>query len=236
MSLLRCLFCQHVNPLAAAYCNACGSQLDLQPCAVCGAIGKRGARDCYKCGAEFPPVSEPELSADLLADEIEAALAELDQPLPEPLLVLPEVGAAGDGADNARAPGDWGVSPQRSDVDVAARWAVPSAVAAVTLPATPSSRSRRRRATVIAAVVVVVIVALLAYHLQPSAPVREPRVPVVGSDVVAAGKGAAVSVMAAPARRDAASSAAAETPRAPGECSAAVAALALCNVNSIPGK
>lgn len=53
MPLLQCLFCSHVNPGAASFCNECGSQLDLQPCGQCGAVDSRNAKSCYKCGTPF---------------------------------------------------------------------------------------------------------------------------------------------------------------------------------------
>lgn len=62
MPLLQCLFCNHVNPGAASFCNECGSQLDLQPCGQCGAVDSRHAKSCYKCGTPFPvPVIVPDL-------------------------------------------------------------------------------------------------------------------------------------------------------------------------------
>ncbi len=54
MPSLRCLFCNHLNLAGARFCNECGSPLHLQPCSQCGAIDNRTARNCYKCGAEFP--------------------------------------------------------------------------------------------------------------------------------------------------------------------------------------
>lgn len=50
---LQCLFCKHLNPAGASFCNDCGSQLNLQPCGQCGAIDDRAAKNCYKCGADF---------------------------------------------------------------------------------------------------------------------------------------------------------------------------------------
>lgn len=60
---LRCLFCQHLNPAGAVFCNDCGGQLNLQPCERCGAIDSRTATNCYKCGAEFPVPVAPEPDA-----------------------------------------------------------------------------------------------------------------------------------------------------------------------------
>lgn len=50
-SAFQCLFCNHLNPVGASFCNECGSQLQLQQCDLCGSINKRSARVCYKCGA-----------------------------------------------------------------------------------------------------------------------------------------------------------------------------------------
>lgn len=86
MRFLLCLFCKHPNPEGASFCNGCGSPLHLQPCERCGAIDKRTAATCYKCGGEFPLPAESELSAESLADEIDSALAALDQPLADPPL------------------------------------------------------------------------------------------------------------------------------------------------------
>lgn len=52
-SPLQCLFCQHLNPADASFCNRCASQLDLQPCMQCSAVDNRNASRCYKCGAAF---------------------------------------------------------------------------------------------------------------------------------------------------------------------------------------
>ena len=59
---LQCLFCQHVNPAGATFCNTCGSQLQLQQCDRCGSINKRSASNCYKCGA--PCSASPALAGD----------------------------------------------------------------------------------------------------------------------------------------------------------------------------
>jgi len=54
----RCIFCAHVNPAGAKFCNDCGSPLHLKPCRQCDAINDRDARRCYNCGIA-DPVSEP---------------------------------------------------------------------------------------------------------------------------------------------------------------------------------
>lgn len=58
---IQCLFCNHLNPAGASFCNDCGSQMHLQPCDRCGAINKRTARNCYKCDAGFTLPATPEL-------------------------------------------------------------------------------------------------------------------------------------------------------------------------------
>lgn len=65
MPPLQCLFCRHLNPAGASFCNDCGSQLNLQPCDQCGAIDDRAAKNCYKCGAEFTLPPAPGLRAPL---------------------------------------------------------------------------------------------------------------------------------------------------------------------------
>lgn len=60
MPIFRCLFCNHANPAEASFCNACGSQLDLQPCGQCGAVDSRAAKSCHKCGTPFMPPSASE--------------------------------------------------------------------------------------------------------------------------------------------------------------------------------
>lgn len=71
---LQCLFCKHLNPADAIFCNACGNQLNLQPCKRCGAIDDRAAEKCYKCGASFtlPVQPEPEslLAPAILGKEL----------------------------------------------------------------------------------------------------------------------------------------------------------------------
>ncbi len=60
---LQCLFCKHLNPAGASFCNDCGSQLNLQPCDRCGAIDNRTATNCYKCGAAFTLPAAPGLDS-----------------------------------------------------------------------------------------------------------------------------------------------------------------------------
>lgn len=67
--LLQCLFCKHLNPFDAIFCNECGKQLNLQPCKRCGAIDDRAAEKCFHCGASFTLPAQPE-SESLLASAI----------------------------------------------------------------------------------------------------------------------------------------------------------------------
>ncbi|MFZ4539474.1 zinc ribbon domain-containing protein [Propionivibrio sp.] len=63
--VLQCLFCNHLNPADASFCNKCGSQLHLRPCDNCGAIEKRTATNCYKCNAELTLPEIPKLATGL---------------------------------------------------------------------------------------------------------------------------------------------------------------------------
>lgn len=71
---LQCLFCNHLNPGGASFCNDCGSQMHLQPCDRCGAINKRTAKHCHKCESSFTlpgatgPEAERRLSSPLLEE------------------------------------------------------------------------------------------------------------------------------------------------------------------------
>lgn len=73
--LLQCLFCNHLNPGGASFCNDCGSPLHLRPCGRCGAIDKRDAEACYKCGEEFSLSAMLEIVAQPGANEIRAESA-----------------------------------------------------------------------------------------------------------------------------------------------------------------
>lgn len=56
MFALRCLFCEHPNPIGAKYCNECGTPLHIQPCGACDAVDSRTATRCWRCGHAFAPV------------------------------------------------------------------------------------------------------------------------------------------------------------------------------------
>ena len=53
MSTVQCLFCQHLNPAHAAFCNECGQALNLRPCPQCQASNDREATICQRCGTEL---------------------------------------------------------------------------------------------------------------------------------------------------------------------------------------
>ena len=53
MSTLQCLFCQHITPAQAAFCNECGQALNLRPCPQCQASNERNATTCQRCNAEL---------------------------------------------------------------------------------------------------------------------------------------------------------------------------------------
>src|SRR5262245_45088045 len=53
----QCLFCDHVNPTGAKFCNACGSPLNVKRCSRCGTINEQAAKNCVKCELEFPVLS-----------------------------------------------------------------------------------------------------------------------------------------------------------------------------------
>ncbi len=69
---LRCLFCNHLNLAGARFCNECGSPLHLQPCNHCGAIDKRTASKCYKCGEALAVRTVPDIAALPAAPELAA--------------------------------------------------------------------------------------------------------------------------------------------------------------------
>src|SRR5262245_34343371 len=62
---MRCPRCQHENPPAARFCNACGAGLELI-CPSCRHSNPAGSRFCNGCGAVFgaaPAPAEPRFSS-----------------------------------------------------------------------------------------------------------------------------------------------------------------------------
>lgn len=76
MPSLLCLFCKHLNPSDAVFCNNCDGQLDLQPCNRCGAVDIRTATNCYKykCGSKFSLPEAPGLDIPLTPEIVEKEL------------------------------------------------------------------------------------------------------------------------------------------------------------------
>jgi hypothetical protein len=62
MSTFACRFCDHPNPQASQYCNACGSPLNLKPCPQCQAVNNADAATCYQCNAAFRIVEPTEIA------------------------------------------------------------------------------------------------------------------------------------------------------------------------------
>ena len=76
--LVTCLFCQHINPAGARFCNSCAAQLSLQPCLHCDAADNRTATRCYKCGKPLPLHEMPESNAETgpgALDAVQTSLA-----------------------------------------------------------------------------------------------------------------------------------------------------------------
>ena len=97
MSCLICKFCARSNPEGSTFCNACGSQLNLQPCPRCEAINSESARLCSQCGAPLSSAAPEDASVPAaaptgvsqgaagsvsIADPLPIALAERLEPLP----------------------------------------------------------------------------------------------------------------------------------------------------------
>ncbi len=51
MTLNRCPFCEHGNPVDSKFCSACGGPLHLRPCPGCGAVNDMSAIACHQCRA-----------------------------------------------------------------------------------------------------------------------------------------------------------------------------------------
>ena len=55
---IRCPSCQHLNPAAAKYCNACGETVGLKACDRCDAVNDSQASLCHACGAPLDDASQ----------------------------------------------------------------------------------------------------------------------------------------------------------------------------------
>lgn len=80
MFALRCLFCDHGNPVGAKFCNSCGSSLSLMPCAACAAVNDRAAACCRQCRQALAPAPVEASDSDLWPD-LESELAALETEL-----------------------------------------------------------------------------------------------------------------------------------------------------------
>ena len=153
--VLQCLFCQHLNPADAVFCDDCGGQLNLQPCDRCGAVDSRTATNCYKCGAEFSLPVAPGLDFPLTP-------AIVDKELPYPTSIDPGV------ADSEAAHLNQGLNyshPERQPVDE------------VLSPETSATATRSRRGTPVAilALLLLLITAAVSVYLYRGKPAQPAR-------------------------------------------------------------
>jgi ribosomal protein L40E len=244
MSRLRCLFCEHVNPAAAKFCNECGSPLHLRPCLACNAVDARSAANCYKCGAPLPPPTPvvEEAEAETVEPAPPRSVFAVTEATPvreratspdtnEPTIMraaggvprtpTPEWTTAFAPADDVHVP-----QPPASPAESPAR----ASFATLRAAADRSEEAKRpQRASLWALVAVVAAIAVVAATLQSNR-TEGPR---VGNDAAAATEAPAASVVPTPLPRPAAPASAAGEPGpasdpAPAGCPAAVAALNLC--------
>jgi hypothetical protein len=54
MSPIQCPFCDTPSPPGAKFCSACGGALYLAPCPNCGAVNDVSAVSCYQCRVALP--------------------------------------------------------------------------------------------------------------------------------------------------------------------------------------
>jgi ribosomal protein L40E len=258
---IECLFCKHPNPVGASFCNECGSSLDVQLCDRCGAIDKRTAHTCYKCGATFPLSATSEVAADSVADDRDSARATPARQSTAAAMTLAGTAQAGTTPPESvpqalavwRRRAQHAGNPSRKPLPgnavgestqarrAQAQPAAPTPVeATVAVPATapPTAAFRPTWWLALAALLLVAIAAALYYTQQRSAQVAEhPSTPPLSSQV--AGPPTAVGAGLTPAapkpEADAGGQARSEPARAR-ECPEAVAALGLCNANVKQGR
>jgi len=75
----ECPFCDHANPAASKFCNACGGPLYLSMCPQCNALNDNKATVCYKCTAAMP-VTETHAFAHSSASEVTVDCESAAQP------------------------------------------------------------------------------------------------------------------------------------------------------------
>ena len=112
MACLICKFCAHSNPEGSTFCNACGSQLNLQPCPRCEAINSESAEQCLQCGAPLYSAATEDLfllaaaptqvsrraeSSVWIADPLPTVLAERLDAIPDHRPTPPREPSAGVG-------------------------------------------------------------------------------------------------------------------------------------------
>jgi len=54
MRSAACPFCEYINSPDSKFCDACGTPLQLVPCARCGAVNHPTATSCHQCAAALP--------------------------------------------------------------------------------------------------------------------------------------------------------------------------------------
>jgi ribosomal protein L40E len=71
----QCLSCDRPNPSDAAFCENCGSPLNLKLCEQCEAINQSRAEHCHKCSATFVARAETPVRALRFASPVVATRA-----------------------------------------------------------------------------------------------------------------------------------------------------------------
>jgi hypothetical protein len=77
MFAIRCPYCQHENKPGARFCADCGAPLHLKPCAKCGKVDDVTAKACSSCKTPFPAIELVEYGTP------EPAQAQLSTSTPE---------------------------------------------------------------------------------------------------------------------------------------------------------
>jgi len=80
MHSAECPFCDHANPAASKFCNACGGPLYLSTCPHCNALNDNKAIACYKCEGALAVTETHALAANSPAPEATVASESAAQP------------------------------------------------------------------------------------------------------------------------------------------------------------